>query len=502
MIRLQLLGGPAVVGPDIEPDAATKLRRAIALLALVAVAAPQAVARDRLLAFLWPESDTERARNSLRQTLFALRRDLGEEIFVPESVAGLQLDPAHITVDLWDFSAALRNGQLEAAVATYRGPFLDGFSVPGLAEFAEWVESERARLHRQFAGALDSLAAHAELEGRIDDAVTWRRRSAEADPLSSRVELALLQALVAAGDRTGALAHGASYERLVRQRLDAEPDASVSAFLDELRNNAALAGSPRPITPVSQQPGIAAGTTPAGATPAVAPAASGSLVAPALEAPRRRPLWVIPAVAVIGAAAVFWFSTADTRAFNAGAPLEFGSAMLVTEGRDMENRIVACEGPGCPDSLPQAAFAVTKHDVYANAAPGMGYIAFSPDAVMITSPGYPCCTTATFEREFRTPPKAIAATISVRVHADNQAIVRMNGHEFGRQRDSLSQENFTAEPELFRTTFSPSTSGVNRLQVVLVNLWGASAIAYEAVVTVQMPGDTLGRGGKVAGPNR
>lgn len=498
MIRLQLLGGPAVVGPGIAPDAATRLRRAIALLALVASAAPKAVARDRLLAFLWPESDTERARNSLRQTLFALRRDLGEEIFSTETPAGLQLDPAHATVDLWEFTGALKEGELEKAVAAYRGPFLDSFHIAGLDEFAEWVELERARLQRQHIDALDALAVRAEQEGRVDDAVAWRRRMAEADALSSRVALALLQALLAAGDRTGALAHAANYEKLLMARLEVEPDASVSAFVEELRKNVDVPEPPpRAPTPAASQLAIARAMTPA-STASVAVATPEKLVP---TAPRRRPLWVAPAIAavVVGVAATIWFSSADTRAILAGGPLEFGSAMVIKDGRDLENMLVGCEGPGCPDSLPVPAFAVAKHDAYANPAPGTGYIAWVPDAVTIKAPGYGCCTTATFEREFRVPEGAVSATISVLVHADNRAIVRINGLEFGRQADSTNQENFNGPPEIFATTFVPRP-GMQKLQVVLFNHWGAAAITYSAQVSFVMARDTLGRGGAAAAP--
>jgi hypothetical protein len=44
----------------------------LALLALVAGHGDQGVSRDKLLAYLWPESDEARARNSLKQVLFGL----------------------------------------------------------------------------------------------------------------------------------------------------------------------------------------------------------------------------------------------------------------------------------------------------------------------------------------------------------------------------------------------------------------------------------------------
>ena len=89
MILLRLLGGLAVARADAPPDSAVPRRRALALLALVAAPAPEPITRDKLLALLWPESDSTRAGNSLRQAIFSLRRDLSEDLFLPESRGGL-----------------------------------------------------------------------------------------------------------------------------------------------------------------------------------------------------------------------------------------------------------------------------------------------------------------------------------------------------------------------------------------------------------------------------
>ena len=48
------------------------------MLAVLALAGGRGVSRDRLQALFWPESDTERARKVLAQTVYSLRRDLGD----------------------------------------------------------------------------------------------------------------------------------------------------------------------------------------------------------------------------------------------------------------------------------------------------------------------------------------------------------------------------------------------------------------------------------------
>ena len=66
------------------------------VLAVLAVAGERGVSRDRLQALFWPESDPDRARKVLAQTVYAIRRDLGQ----PDAVLGtseLRLNPEIIT---------------------------------------------------------------------------------------------------------------------------------------------------------------------------------------------------------------------------------------------------------------------------------------------------------------------------------------------------------------------------------------------------------------------
>jgi DNA-binding SARP family transcriptional activator len=156
MYRLRTLGG-LTLGRDGEPlDGVGAGRKTLALLALLAAAGERGTSRDRLLALLWPESDTERARGALRQMLHALRRQLGGARAVV-GTAELRLDPTVVASDLGEFEGALGRGDLVAAAALYVGPFLDGVHVNDAPEFERWADAERARLGVRAAGALEQL---------------------------------------------------------------------------------------------------------------------------------------------------------------------------------------------------------------------------------------------------------------------------------------------------------------------------------------------------------
>src|SRR6185503_15330081 len=185
MLRLRTLGGLTIEDRNGPLAGAIARKRSLALLALVGLGSEQGVSRDRVLAFLWPESDTDRARNNLKQTMFQLRQELHEDVFL-RGPGALRLNPETLSVDACDFQAALDRSNPTTAVTLYRGPFLDGFYLPGLAEFERWAESERARLAQRYAGALEALANAAASHGDHHGAADWWRRLAVTDRVNSR----------------------------------------------------------------------------------------------------------------------------------------------------------------------------------------------------------------------------------------------------------------------------------------------------------------------------
>src|SRR5678815_1832834 len=129
--RLLALGGATLV--DSGGAVVAEQRRRLALLVLVAAGRGNGVSRDKLVAYLSPESPSESARHALHQLLYYLRQQAGDDVFL--GTDPLRLNPDVITSDVAEFEDAIDRGVLETAVALYRGPFLDGFHITDSAEF-------------------------------------------------------------------------------------------------------------------------------------------------------------------------------------------------------------------------------------------------------------------------------------------------------------------------------------------------------------------------------
>ncbi|AHG89219.1 transcriptional activator domain-containing protein [Gemmatirosa kalamazoonensis] len=288
MVRIQLLGGAAVHVDGRPATGAAAQPRRLALLAVIACAGDAGIRRERLVALFWPDADEEHGRAALKQALYALRRDLGDEsILVGQQV--LRLDAERVTSDVAELRAALAAGRPERAAELYSGPLLDGFRVPGVPEFERWLDDERRALARVHAEALDRLAAEATQRGDAAGAVRWWRALAAQDPLSARAALGLMESLAAAGDVGAALRHARVHATLLAQELDLPPDPRVLALETRLRASAA---EPRRDLPVPETVAVPNGSAPT--APRVA------LVAPGFAGHRRWRTIAAVGVALLG----------------------------------------------------------------------------------------------------------------------------------------------------------------------------------------------------------
>jgi TolB-like protein/DNA-binding SARP family transcriptional activator/Tfp pilus assembly protein PilF len=244
MYRLVLFGGGRLERPYGAHTGNAAQGHRLALLALLAVEHPRPLGREKLIAYLWPENDTESGRHLLRQYLYLLRRTLGDDALFSDGDE-IRLNPARLGCDLWAFREALESGDPGAAVAAYGGAFLDGVFLSDAEEFERWVEAERSRLALRYGETLETLAEELEAAGDVRAAAGRWRCLVEHDPYNARFALRLMHALEAAGDRAGALRHAGVHAALLQTDFGAEPDADVEALAARLREEpGARAGEP------------------------------------------------------------------------------------------------------------------------------------------------------------------------------------------------------------------------------------------------------------------
>jgi len=235
MYFLRLLGGVALEDSLGAAPESVVQQRALALLALLAVARDKGLGREKLVGLLWPDSSPDRARHRLADTLYMLRKSLGDDSVISAGDT-LRLNPEAVLSDVRGFLDALDARELESAVERYGGPFLEGFRAGGAPEFERWADAQCQELANRYAQALEVLGIDAKRSGDHRKAVEWWRLLCAHDPYNSRTALELVEALVAAGDTGNALLFAGEHERFLKEELDTDPDPDFIAAVAELRN--------------------------------------------------------------------------------------------------------------------------------------------------------------------------------------------------------------------------------------------------------------------------
>lgn len=229
-IRVRTLGGLDVLvdGTEVGGFGARRLCAAL----LVYLALERAATRDEVITLLWPERTGRRGRHSLSQLLYEMKADLGDG-WLRAQGDQLRTDD-RVEADALHFTAAVEKGGFQEAFRLYRGPFLQGVYLRDTVEFEQWTDRWRGRLRAVYREACRAGVSWSRSRGNRAAAVMVARRWTEDDPHDARARRVLLELLIEADDRQGALRE---YERYERRLLSAgmSPASEVTAVIEDVR---------------------------------------------------------------------------------------------------------------------------------------------------------------------------------------------------------------------------------------------------------------------------
>lgn len=236
-----LLGGFGLRSPDGQ-DLALSTRKDRLLLAYLALNAGRPLARDRLAGLLWGDRGTTQARDSLRQSLAAIRQAFRQAVLDPvmSDREQISFDPNAVEVDAVIFERlATDDSTAMQALPLFRGELLEGMD--GFTpEFEAWLLPERERLTAIAVRLVDALSR----SPACNEAATGLARKLVAhDAVCEAAYRALMRLLVASGDRTAALKLYKTCRAALKKELDTTPGLETeSLYRDILTGGPALQG--------------------------------------------------------------------------------------------------------------------------------------------------------------------------------------------------------------------------------------------------------------------
>ena len=241
MLRLLTMGGLSLADEH-GHEVHRVLRRPkwVAFLCVLATSRGW-VARESLLALLWPELDEAHARHALRQTLSDLKATLPAGTLRSEAGAGLMADPDELWCDAAGLQQAARDLRHERVRDLYGGEYLPGFDGASHSRaFEDWLDRQRSDLRRHARRSTWALAVQAETAGRPVEAVELAVDAARLEPYDEAVLRRSLLLLARLGDRARACDLFDTFRRRFETDLDIAPSAASWDLMDRIRSGAPL----------------------------------------------------------------------------------------------------------------------------------------------------------------------------------------------------------------------------------------------------------------------
>ena len=276
MVELQItLFGSFEMQMDGHVQTNFPTRKTKALLAYLAVEQSQPHRRTTLANLLWPDQPEARARQSLRQTLFYLRRIVPKKFFITTKDTVQLVLENKSTVDVNLFKQHLQASQihqhepkevclsclsrLKQAAQLYRADFLNHLFLEDSHTFEEWSVLYREHLRRQ-ASELFSLLVDLSITATdYDQAYTYAKQYLQLNQLHEGAYQQLMKVLHLSGRRSEALQQFERCKRLLAQELGVEPTQITQNLAQAIREST-VSPTPPPKTPRSH-PTIPRATT-------------------------------------------------------------------------------------------------------------------------------------------------------------------------------------------------------------------------------------------------
>ena len=252
-------------------------RKSEALLTYLAMSPGERHTRDQLAGLFWSDRGEDQSRNSLRQSLSAIKKSLGSIDPSPLVIEHNEVSivPNVIDVDALEMAQLIDDNSPQSVVRAaglYKGEFLEGLVIRDpVAE--QWLANERGQYHLMSVVALENLLAHQIATGEMRHATETGEKLVNLDPLRESAWRQLMQAYAVMGERNHALMAYKRCASILRKNLDIEPSQETTEIHVAIREGhidaAPVSMSPEVGTSLNQSPLHSEGISSATGKPSV-----------------------------------------------------------------------------------------------------------------------------------------------------------------------------------------------------------------------------------------
>ena len=231
VVRIWLLGGFRVaVGSRTIENGRWRLRKAAALVKLLALSRGHHLQREQVMDLFWPDLGRRAASNNLRGVIHSARKVLEPGTgtaarclrFEGERISLCPEGQLWVNVDIFEEAAATARRIQEPAAYLVPVELYSGELLPE-DRYEEWAEDRREGLRQLHLALLVELAGLYEERGGHGQAIEVLRRVVAEEPALEEAHASLMRLYVLSGQRGEALAQYGRLRQGLSGQLGAEP---------------------------------------------------------------------------------------------------------------------------------------------------------------------------------------------------------------------------------------------------------------------------------------
>ena len=223
-----------------EREVVLNSRKAKALLAYLALTPSGRETRDHLVGLLWSETESDKARASLRQLLHGLHKT-----FEAECLFGLSIDNSSVSLDKSAFltdldSAGTSIDRGDPADALVNEPRITDTLLCGYEDvdprFGAWLTAKRERVRQNLIRRLEAQLCLT--PRRVEAVKRLAHALSQVDPTHELACQQVMCACIASGNIGGALAAYKKLWECLEQEYDLEPSKATQELIVAIRSGA------------------------------------------------------------------------------------------------------------------------------------------------------------------------------------------------------------------------------------------------------------------------
>jgi DNA-binding SARP family transcriptional activator len=248
-LTLNMLGPVQILRDLSRPLAldAWTTKRSRDILCFIASRRHHRASKDSIIDTFWGETDLKVVEKNFHPTVSHIRKALNsnqpiKQNFIIYREGDYQLSPEFsYRIDIEDFDNLMHAGEnarrarnfdeciraYEAAVALYRGEFMQGSYEP-------WVDEQRAYYREQYLRLLESLAGVAQKMEDWAKSMQLAQRILHEDQFREDIHCLIMRAHGALGNRGAVRDHYEGLKRLLKSELGVEPGSETRKLYKEL----------------------------------------------------------------------------------------------------------------------------------------------------------------------------------------------------------------------------------------------------------------------------